>query len=123
MSKKILLLAEDDFFLRGLMKKKIELSGYTVIEAEDGKIAMEKLKEHKVSLVLLDLLMPEMDGFEVLEVMSKDANLSKIPIVVLSNFGQKEKIDKALVLGAKDYIVKAHLTPSEIIEVIKKYLV
>jgi len=122
MSKDLLLLVEDDLFLRGLMKRKIEMEGYSVIEAENGKIALEKLRENEISLVLLDLIMPEVDGFEVLESVSKDPKLSKIPIIVLSNLGQKEKIDEAMALGAKDYIIKAHLTPSEIIEVIKKYL-
>ncbi len=122
MKKNALLLVEDDIFLRGLMKKKIEMEGYSVIEAENGKIALEKLRENEISLVLLDLIMPEVDGFEVLESVSKDPKLSKIPIIVLSNLGQKEKIDEAMALGAKDYIIKAHLTPSEIIEVIKKYL-
>lgn len=128
MNKKILLLAEDDFFLRSLMCKKLQLEGYVVIEAENGKIALEKMNDNKIDgnnkidLLLLDLVMPEVDGFDVLEAMTKDPNLSKIPIIILSNLGQKEKIDKAMSLGAKDFVIKAHFTPGEIVEKIKNQL-
>lgn len=122
MSKKILLLVEDDFFLRSLMKKKLTLEGYEVIEAENGRIALNELEKNDIDLVLLDLIMPEVDGFEVLETISKNPELTKIPVIVLSNLGQKEKIDKAKSLGAKDYIIKAHFTPGEVVEKIKKQL-
>lgn len=122
MNKKILLLVEDDFFLRGLMCKKLELEGYVVIEAENGKFALEELKKNNIDLMLLDLVMPEMDGFEVLEIVSKDSKLSQIPIIILSNLGQKERVDRAIALGVKDYIVKAHFTPGEIVEKVKKQL-
>ncbi len=122
MDKKILLLVEDDFFLRSLMCKKLELENFTVIEAENGRHALEELDKNKIDLILLDLLMPEVDGFEVLEAVSKNPKLSKIPIIVLSNFGQKEKIDKAMSFGAKDFIIKAHFTPGEVVEKIKKQL-
>lgn len=120
--KKILLLVEDDFFLRRLMHKKLTLEGYMVIEAEDGKSALKQLEEKEIDLILLDLIMPEIDGFEVLEIISKNPNLSKIPVIILSNLGQKEKIDRAMSLGAKDYIIKAHFTPGEIVEKIKNQL-
>ena len=122
MSKKILLLVEDDFFLRSLMTKKLTLEGYEVIEAENGRIALNELEKNDIDLVLLDLIMPEVDGFEVLETISKNPELTKIPVIVLSNLGQKEKIDKAKSLGAKDYIIKAHFTPGEVVEKIKKQL-
>jgi len=122
MSKKILLLVEDDFFLRSLMTKKLTLEGYEVIEAENGRVALDKLEKDNIDLILLDLIMPEVDGFEVLEVISKNPELVKIPVIVLSNLGQKEKIDKAKSLGAKDFIIKAHFTPGEIVEKVKKQL-
>lgn len=122
MSKKILLLVEDDFFLRSLMTKKLTLEGYEVIEAENGRIALNELEKNNIDLILLDLIMPEVDGFEVLETISKNPELTKIPVIVLSNLGQKEKIDKAKSLGAKDYIIKAHFTPGEVVEKIKKQL-
>jgi len=122
MSKKILLLVEDDFFLRSLMTKKLTLEGYEVIEAENGRIALNELEKNNIDLILLDLIMPEVDGFEVLETISKNPELIKIPVIVLSNLGQKEKIDKAKSLGAKDYIIKAHFTPGEVVEKIKKQL-
>ncbi len=122
MSKETLLLVEDDFFLRSLMYKKLNSEGYVVIEAENGKVALEKLEKNTINLILLDLIMPEVDGFDVLAVISKNSELSKIPIIVLSNLGQREQVDKAIALGAKDYIIKAHFTPKEIIEKIKNQL-
>ena len=73
-------------------------------------------------LVLLDLVLPGIDGFEVLKQLKADPEISHIPVVILSNLGQKEDIDRGLNLGAKDYLIKAHLTPGEIVEKVKEIL-
>lgn len=121
MAKKILIV-EDDKFLRELMAQKILKEGYDVLEAMDGEEGLKVIREEKPDLVLLDLLLPIMDGFELLAKIKEDAVLSKIPIIVLSNLGQKEDVEKALSLGAKDYMVKAHFTPTEIAVKIKGIL-
>jgi len=117
-----ILIIEDDRFLRELMVRKLKMENFEVVEAEDGAEGLKKIKEEKPDLVLLDLILPEMDGFEVLEQKRKDEEIKNIPVIILSNLGQKEEIDRGLQLGAKDYLVKAHFSPSEIIEKIKLFL-
>ena len=121
MAKKILIV-EDDKFLRELIVKKLTSEGYETSEAIDGEEGVKKIGEEKPDLVLLDLILPGIDGFEVLTQVKKNSELSQIPIIVLSNLGQKEDIEKGLNLGATDYLIKAHFTPNEIIEKLKKVL-
>jgi len=117
-----ILIIEDDRFLRELMVRKLKMENFEVVEAEDGADGLKKIKEEKPDLVLLDLILPEMDGFEVLEQKRRDEEIKDIPVIILSNLGQKEEIDRGLQLGAKDYLVKAHFSPSEIIEKVKLFL-
>jgi DNA-binding response OmpR family regulator len=117
-----ILIIEDDRFLRELMVRKLKMENLEVVEAEDGAEGLKKIKEEKPDLVLLDLILPEMDGFEVLEQKRKDEEIKNIPVIILSNLGQKEEIDRGLQLGAKDFLVKAHFSPSEIVEKIKLFL-
>ncbi|PIP24315.1 MAG: response regulator [Candidatus Nealsonbacteria bacterium CG02_land_8_20_14_3_00_37_10] len=119
---KNILIVEDDKFLRELISQKLIKEKYNVSEAIDGEEGIKKIKEEKPDLVLLDLILPGIDGFEVLAQMKEDRNVTKIPAIILSNLGQKEDIEKGLKLGAVDYLVKAHFTPGEIIEKIKKIL-
>jgi DNA-binding response OmpR family regulator len=121
MKEKVLII-EDDRFLRELMVRKLKMENFEVIEAEDGAEGLKKIKEEKPDLVLLDLILPEMDGFEVLEQKRKDEEIKNIPVIILSNLGQKEEIDRGLQLGAKDYLIKAQFSPSEIIEKVKLFL-
>jgi len=85
----------------------------------DGEEGIKKIKEEKPGLVLLDLILPGIDGFEVLTKMREDPSLSSIPVIILSNLGQKEDVERGLKLGAADYLIKAHFTPGEIIDKIK----
>jgi DNA-binding response OmpR family regulator len=118
MSKNILVI-EDDKFLRELISKKLIKEGYSVSEAIDGEEGLKKIKGEKPDLVLLDLILPGIDGFEVLSKVKEDTALPPIPIIILSNLGQKEDVEKGLKLGAVDYLIKAHFTPGEIVEKIK----
>jgi len=120
MNKKILII-EDDKFLRELIAKKVASEGMDAIEAKDGEEGLRKLEE-KPSLVLLDLILPGIDGFEVLSHIKKDPSLPQIPIIILSNLGQRDDVEKGLSLGAIDFLIKAHFTPQEIIEKIKSVL-
>jgi len=90
-----------------------------IIEASDIE---HMLNIEKPDLVLLDLILPGIDGFEVLSQMRKESALSSIPVIILSNLGQKEDVEKGLKMGAVDYLIKAHFTPGEIIDKIKSAL-
>jgi len=121
MFKKILLI-EDDKFLRELMNKKLITLGYDVVTAADGESGLVMIKETKPDVVLLDLILPGINGFEVLEKAKQDPEIASIPVVILSNLGQGEDIEKGLALGAKDFLVKAHFTPQEIVNKLKSIL-
>ena len=94
----------------------------TVCSPGFGEEGIKKVKEEKPDLVLLDLILPGIDGFEVLFKMREDAVLSTIPVIILSNLGQREEVEKGLKLGAIDYLIKAHFTLGEIIEKVKNAL-
>jgi DNA-binding response OmpR family regulator len=117
-----ILIVEDDKFLRELISQKLVKEGYNISQAIDGEEGLKKIKEEKPDLVLLDLILPGIDGFEVLARIKEEQEVVKIPVIVLSNLGQKEDVEKGLQLGAVDYLVKAHFTPGEIIEKIKRIL-
>jgi DNA-binding response OmpR family regulator len=117
---KNILIIEDDEFLRGLIGKKLSSAGFGVLEAIDGETGIERIKKEKPDLIILDLLLPTIDGFEVLSEIKQSPEVSSIPVLILSNLGKKEDIDKGLKLGAIDYLVKAQFTPEEIILKVKK---
>ena len=114
-----ILIIEDDKFLRELITQKVSKEGYEVVGAVDGEEGLKMAGEERPGLILLDLILPTMDGFEVLKRLKEQETTKNIPVILLSNLGQKEDIDKGMQLGAKDYMIKAHFTPGEIIEKIK----
>jgi len=119
---KTILIIEDDKFLRELIARKLLGENYEISEAIDGEEGIKKVKEEKPDLVLLDLILPGIDGFEVLSRMKEDPILAQIPVIILSNLGQKDDVERGLKLGAVDYLIKAHFTPGEIIDKIKNAL-
>lgn len=119
---KTILIVEDDKFLRELIAQKLAKEGYEVLTTIDGEEGITQIREKKPDLVLLDLILPGIDGFEVLSRMKADQNLAKIPVVILSNLGQKEEIERGFKLGANDYMIKAHFTPREIIDKVNSIL-
>ena len=121
MAKKILII-EDDKFLRELISRKLGDEEFEIDEAVDGEEGLKRIKEGKPDLILLDLILPNIDGFEVLSRMKEDPQLAAIPVIILSNLGQKEEVERGLKLGASDYLIKAHFTPGEIIEKIKNVI-
>jgi len=118
------LLIEDDAFISGLIQRKFEQAGLDIITAEDGKVGLELMREKRPNLVLilLDLILPSMGGFEILKNMKDDSELSKIPVVVLSNLGQDIEIERAKKLGAKEYFIKAHTNLDDIVKIVQKYI-
>lgn len=117
-----ILIVEDDKFLRDLLVHKLEEAGYSIEVAIDGEEGLKKIEQMKPNLVLLDLILPGIDGFGVLEQMRKSGLLDKSPVIILSNLGQQEEVERGLGLGARDYMIKAHFTPQEVAERIKKVL-
>jgi CheY-like chemotaxis protein len=119
-SKKVLII-EDDEFLRSLAAKRLEKEGYNVSTAADGDSALATAKEARPGVILLDLLLPGLSGFEVLEKLRAEADFKDTPIVVFSNLGQKEDLEKAKKLGANDFLIKANFTLDDVAEKIKSY--
>ena len=112
-----ILIVDDDVFLLDMYATKFKEEGFDVEIAQGGKEALEKIKEGLYpEVVLLDVVMPGMDGFEVLGTIRKDNLIPTSKIIILSNLGQKENIDKGKELGVTDYVVKAYFTPSEVVK-------
>lgn len=125
---KTILLVEDDQFLRELMYSALVQAmgqdNIAVEVAETGNKAIEKLGElkDKLNLILLDIILPDKNGFEILEYLKQDQTLQAVPVIVLSNLGQPEEIAKAKALGARDFMIKAQSDTSEIMAKVKAYL-
>jgi DNA-binding response OmpR family regulator len=111
-------LIEDDVEIKDMYKMKLELGGYSVITAENGSDAVKLIKKEKPNLILLDILLPQKDGFEILAELkkSKDDDISSIPVIMISNLSSKDDQNEAKKLGAIDYLVKAKANPGLILE-------
>jgi len=121
-SNKNILIIEDDEFLRSLAAKRLEKEGYTVLVAADGTIGLKMAAEEVPSLILLDLLLPGLSGYEVLEKLRAEEGTKATPVIVFSNLGQKEDVEKAKGLGANDFLIKANFTLDDVLEKIKQYI-
>lgn len=121
MAKKILLI-EDDPFISDIYITNLRNSGFEVSLASDGESGMAHVKKGGIDLILLDLLLPKIDGFEILKKMREESSLKNIPVIILTNLGEKENIEKGLKLGAVDYLIKVNFSPREVIEKIKEHL-
>ena len=122
-NKKIkVLIIEDDSYISEMYKIKFESSDFEVISASDGVAGLKILEKEKPDIILLDIIMPKKDGFSVLKEIKGNPALEKIPVILLTNLGQRENIEKGLELGAADYIIKAHFTPSEIVKKVREVL-
>jgi DNA-binding response OmpR family regulator len=121
MEKRILII-EDEKFLRLLLASSFKKEGLEVFEAIDWEEGFKILEEQKIDLIVLDILLPGIDGVEILTQLKKDSRFNQIPVLVLSNLGQEEKIEECKKRGAVDYLIKANYTLGEIVERIKKYL-
>jgi two-component system, chemotaxis family, sensor kinase CheA len=116
---KTILVAEDDKFYANVYKRKLEMEGFKVVLAENGEIALKLARGQTPDLILLDLIMPVMDGFTALSELKKDDKLKNVRVIVLSNLGQDEDVAKAKGLGASDYIVKSNLSINDLVNKIK----
>ncbi len=119
---KNILLVEDDPFLIDIYSQKLSKAGFAVEVATDGETAIKILGEKIPSLVLLDIVLPGIEGWEVLRRIKKDKKFAGLKMIILSNLGQKAEVEKGLKLGAIKYLIKAHYTPKEVVEEVKKIL-
>ena len=117
-----ILIIEDDNFLLSLIVEKFTQLGFVAEAAADGEEGLNKILNNKYDLILLDMILPKMDGFKVLEEVKKNQSLKNLPIVVTSNLYDKNDIDRAVSLGAADYIIKAYNSPENIVDRVKAFL-
>ena len=113
------LIVDDDQFLLDMYSLKFKESGFSVEVAQNGSEALEKAKALNPDAILFDVVMPKIDGFEVLRTIKKEKIAEHSKILILTNLGQKEDVEKGLKLGADDYVVKAHFTPTEVVDKVK----
>ena len=113
---------EDDEMLRAMYERKFQSTGFEVVSKEDATDVVKDVKEAKASIVLMDVLMPKVDGFTAIKLLKEDSATRKIPILVTSNLSDQTTIQKSLWLGASDVIVKADLTPTQLVQKTKDVL-
>ncbi len=120
--KPVILLIEDDTMISTMYQTKFSMEGQAIEVAMDGQTGLQKVLSLKPAVVLLDVILPKMDGFSVLSEMKKNPETKKIPVILLTNLGQDEDVKKGKDLGADDYFVKSNHTPAEIVERVKTLL-
>lgn len=116
------LFIEDDAAVAEMYRLKLELDGYTVTVAPDGEEGLRIARESPPDIVFLDIRLPKMDGFAVLEQLRADAGLQHVPVIILSNYGEAELVERGLKLGALDYLIKAETTPSTLSRGVGKWI-
>lgn len=117
-----ILFIEDEPTLQKAVGRYLEKKGYDISSALDGEAGLELAKKNKPNLILLDLILPKKDGFEVLKELKQDENTKDIPVIILTNLEQSEDIEKTLELGATTYLVKANYDLEEVVKKIKNTL-
>ena len=122
MDKKKILIVEDDQMICSMYKTKFEADGFTCLTANNGPDGLAMTKKEKLDLIMLDVMLPQLDGFSILKEIKADKKTKGIPAIMLTNLGTDEDKAKGEKLGAADYLVKASLTPAEISKKIKEYL-
>ena len=117
-----ILLIEDEEMLLEMYSLKFSKEGFKIIQAKDGEEGLKIVKEEKPTLILLDIILPKLDGFAVLKELKKEETTKNFPVILLTNLGQDEDVKKGLSLGAVDYLIKANLTPTQVVEKVKEIL-
>jgi DNA-binding response OmpR family regulator len=119
---KSILIVEDDVFMAGLLERKFKQGKFRILKASSANQAREVLASKKIDLILLDVVLPGTDGFTFLRELKANEKFNNIPVMITSNLGQQEEIDRGLSEGAADYIVKAHSTPGDIVQKVENAL-
>jgi CheY-like chemotaxis protein len=117
-----IVLIEDDGLILRMYEKKLALDGYNVIGAANGKDGLDLIKQHKPALILCDVMMPELNGFQVLEAVKADPELAHIPFITLTNLNQPEDAARAIEMGATTYLVKVQIMPADVVAKVKEVL-
>jgi CheY-like chemotaxis protein len=117
-----ILIAEEDAFLGKIYKKKLEEFGYKVTIVDNGESCIREVQKKNPRLLVMDILLPRVDGFQVIETIKKNTKTEHIPIVVFTHLGQKEDVKKALSLGASTYLLKSHGKPEDLLAKIQEML-
>jgi CheY-like chemotaxis protein len=120
-SQKKVLIVEDDFFIREIYELQAKRDQFVTLLAGDGEEGLSKIRSEKPDFVLLDLMLPKIDGFTVLKTAKSDPFLSQIPILILTNLENNSIEEQARALGAVDYLFKVHTTPANVLKVVKQY--
>lgn len=116
------LIIEDDSYISDMYKIKLESENFEVVIAEDGVKGIKELEKYRPDVILLDVVMPKVDGFSVLKTIKNTEEIKNIPVVMLTNLGQKDNVERGFELGASGYVIKAHFTPSEVVKKVKEIL-
>ncbi|MFA6254405.1 MAG: response regulator [Patescibacteria group bacterium] len=120
-TKKILII-EDDKFLAKMLGRMLESHNYEIIMASNGKEGLIKASSNDINLILLDMMLPDIAGFDLLETIKGDDKTKKIPVIIISNLGQPEDMQQGRRLGAIDYLVKSNMSLDEVVAKVRKYL-
>ena len=123
MEKKKILIIEDDVFIRDIYEVRFVQAGFEVVSAENGVVALEKLQQGAIpDIILLDIIMPYMNGIETLKKIKADDNWKNVPVIMLTNISEKEKVNEGMELGIADFLIKSHFTPSEVVQKVNTLL-
>jgi len=117
-----ILIVEDDPYIMRVYERKFQAEGFTIATAKNGEEGLEKVKEAKPDIILLDLVMPKKDGFEFVRELRKDDTYAKTPIIVLTNLGQEHDIERAQKLGISAYLLKSNQSIQDVFEMVQKTL-
>ena len=117
-----ILLVEDEKSIRDLYEIKLTKSGFEVTTAENGGKGLELAQKLLPDLILLDVMMPVMNGFEVLKNLREKTETANIPVIILSNYGEVDQVTNGFIVGATDYLIKAEHTPSDVVNIINETL-
>ncbi len=119
---KKILIVEDEQLIGDLLQRKLRGAGYYAFVARDGETALKQIREERPHLVLLDIVLPRLNGFEVLSELRKDEELRKIPVIIISNSGQPVEIEKAREAGVRDWLIKTEFDPQEVLEKVQQQI-
>jgi DNA-binding response OmpR family regulator len=119
---KSILLIEDDPFVVDIYTRKLTEAGFSVDVAQDKEETLKKISERKPDLLLLDIVLPNIEGWDLLKEIKEVLSFKDIKVAILSNLGQKDDVERGMKLGAARYFIKAHYTPTQVVEEIKKML-
>ena len=116
------LVVEDNALILGFVNKTVSDAGFKVTSVTNAEDALKSIQEHKPDIILLDIILPGMDGLEFLKTVRKDGELKNIPVVIISNLSGRDDVDKGMLMGANSYLIKSNILPEDVIKKITEVL-